>query len=687
MKRILGISLLILFFASASHATWYIVGDNATLFGGQTWGDATIDSNAMTQSSSNSDIYYITKNNITLSTSDNTNVKFKVYDGENWNPAVDQNLTIPSGSQNISFVYNNREKTLYGCYAFSFVGDETLGGDWNLPNSSNDMVPSSDGSHYTLTRKNLSLTAETNYKWKFVANKDWNHGLSYKNDQTFTVSTTGVYDIEVTYDLKTCQASITAVPVYVVYLGNSIEDNNAGWGANENYKFTMISDNSEWSYTLDNPGKDFVFKIEWKQQGSSENLNYYSANDYVVGNVAEIKDKDGDTYRNNISIVYDSAVKKYFFKVTKDENTWKLRVTVECNHGTGYTYTAYYINSTGWTNVYGYAFKDSKPITISFPGEQCTKTSETIEGNEVWKWEIELGSADGVPDGVIFSDGYDGDAEANDKSNYQTGNQHFIDEGIYAYYAYNGDTYNTSIYKAVIPDGTTDNGNKFEVNDDVTAQTVEFKRSDFTAGKWATVCLPFDIPASDLSNYGEFYKIKSFADNKVTFEGPLSTGVTAYTPYLFKPNSSGKLFGNLTNTTVKATGTTHTHVTTGTGGVNFIGFTQRTIVTPDENTLVYGFANGNYVKVDEGRLKSFRACITVPMASNAKQVLDMDFEEETTGIETVNVNVQPSSIFSHSSFVYDIQGRKITENPSSLISHPSSKKGVYIVNGKKVMIK
>ena len=75
------------------------------------------------------------------------------------------------------------------------------------------------------------------------------------------------------------------------------------------------------------------------------------------------------------------------------------------------------------------------------------------------------------------------------------------------------------------------------------------------------------------------------------------------------------------------------------------------------------------------------------MASNAKQVLDMDFEEETTGIETVNVNVQPSSIFSHSSSVYDIQGRKITDNPSSLISHPSSKKGVYIVNGKKVMIK
>ena len=38
------------------------------------------------------------------------------------------------------------------------------------------------------------------------------------------------------------------------------------------------------------------------------------------------------------------------------------------------------------------------------------------------------------------------------------------------------------------------------------------------------------------------------------------------------------------------------------------------------------------------------------------------------------------------SSVYDLQGRKVADNPSSLISHPSSRKGIYIYNGKKIII-
>ena len=38
------------------------------------------------------------------------------------------------------------------------------------------------------------------------------------------------------------------------------------------------------------------------------------------------------------------------------------------------------------------------------------------------------------------------------------------------------------------------------------------------------------------------------------------------------------------------------------------------------------------------------------------------------------------------SSVYDLQGRKVADNPSSFIANPSSKKGIYIVNGKKIII-
>ena len=47
----------------------------------------------------------------------------------------------------------------------------------------------------------------------------------------------------------------------------------------------------------------------------------------------------------------------------------------------------------------------------------------------------------------------------------------------------------------------------------------------------------------------------------------------------------------------------------------------------------------------------------------------------------------PSSLISHPSSVYDLQGRKIADNPSSLISHPSSPKGVIISKGKKIVNK
>ena len=66
---------------------------------------------------------------------------------------------------------------------------------------------------------------------------------------------------------------------------------------------------------------------------------------------------------------------------------------------------------------------------------------------------------------------------------------------------------------------------------------------------------------------------------------------------------------------------------------------------------------------------------------------------ETTGIsldEGLRINDESnnrSSLISHPSSVYDLQGRKVVDNPSSLIPHPSSKPGIYIMNGKKIVVK
>ena len=65
----------------------------------------------------------------------------------------------------------------------------------------------------------------------------------------------------------------------------------------------------------------------------------------------------------------------------------------------------------------------------------------------------------------------------------------------------------------------------------------------------------------------------------------------------------------------------------------------------------------------------------------------------TTGISTMHsLTPDPSPKGEGSKYVYDLQGRKVADNPSSLSGNSGnswypSKKGIYIVNGKKVVIK
>ena len=60
-------------------------------------------------------------------------------------------------------------------------------------------------------------------------------------------------------------------------------------------------------------------------------------------------------------------------------------------------------------------------------------------------------------------------------------------------------------------------------------------------------------------------------------------------------------------------------------------------------------------------------------------------DEMTTGISAMQ---NSSSLGERPGVgVYDLQGRKIADNPSSFISNPSSRKGIYIVGGKKVVVR
>ena len=95
--------------------------------------------------------------------------------------------------------------------------------------------------------------------------------------------------------------------------------------------------------------------------------------------------------------------------------------------------------------------------------------------------------------------------------------------------------------------------------------------------------------------------------------------------------------------------------------------------------------NGNLTKVKKSvTAKPFRAYLRCLDAANAKPLTAMslgDSEGETTSIETL---LQDNGIIIESSDVYGVNGLKVRGNTHSLEGLP---KGVYIVNGKKYVVK
>ena len=208
-----------------------------------------------------------------------------------------------------------------------------------------------------------------------------------------------------------------------------------------------------------------------------------------------------------------------------------------------------------------------------------------------------------------------------------------------------------------------------------TLKTIEvtvgnYSRTFATADQKYTVCLPF---AAITSSYnGKFYELTSYSDNTLYFT-EFSGTTTIYKPYLFVPDEA-----NVTITgaiTAYNEGTYSSNLTTTVDGVSFVGTVAPQALVSTVGTTYYGYraSDGYFVQVGTGtgaNIGAYRAYIQIPGASPVKAfnvVLD-----EATGIEDA---VQSSKLKVQSTF--DLQGRRL-QNPTH---------GLYIVNGKKVLVK
>lgn len=247
----------------------------------------------------------------------------------------------------------------------------------------------------------------------------------------------------------------------------------------------------------------------------------------------------------------------------------------------------------------------------------------------------------------------------------------------------------------VIVDGTAaslvlnDGGYAFNTTTDFTATALNYAR-EFTKDTWLTVCLPFAYPIP------ENVKVETLGaidlDTKTfTFDEVTGT-MEANTPYLIKNSTeTAALFASLDDVEVKATPAAMNVTITADNSEHqgeFIGTytTVKTDALMEDGTydILFFGTDGQLYYLSQGittkivNIKPFRAYIRLPKGainwSDGQQARVRHRNSEMTDIDTL----ESADDSQKTTVIYDMHGRRVTE---------MVKGGMYIVNGKKVIVK
>lgn len=206
----------------------------------------------------------------------------------------------------------------------------------------------------------------------------------------------------------------------------------------------------------------------------------------------------------------------------------------------------------------------------------------------------------------------------------------------------------------------------FEASKDFVAVKAVHAR-DFSTmlDKHCTVYLPFALDEEQASSLGTFYEMTGIADGKIMFTSVKET--KANMPYMFKP---AKETVSAKMVEVKATIPGAPVV----GSATFEGTYDQKSILSDASTQYYCFKaeDGKLVHVIDNSMTvdPFRCYIKVTGGASLGRFLDIVVDDETTAVKNIKVG-------SEDNVYYDLSGRRVL--------YP--KNGMYIMNGKKVIIK
>lgn len=305
-----------------------------------------------------------------------------------------------------------------------------------------------------------------------------------------------------------------------------------------------------------------------------------------------------------------------------------------------------------WTGLPIYVAVEKQPFTYSISNSQAIVSDGTIDDESI-KVLQSLASTD--------------QATSIDLSNVDVTASNFesLVENMTntVFYVGNNDLTGTNIVK----NGTAESLNlidydaPFGIPQGFTANEVSYDRTLTTEGDYvSSFILPFAFDVPEGTTVAELSAVNG---NTLTFK-PV-TRTEANKPYIIITNDENVL-STFSNVTVEATNGTD-HITT-VDGVKHIGsYTTKKV----EN--VYGYANGKFVKANTGTVNPFRTYIEMPNTASAPKAFNISIEGTTTGINHANAtNATATSI-------YNLQGIRMSNDLNGL------SKGVYIVNGKKVI--
>lgn len=229
--------------------------------------------------------------------------------------------------------------------------------------------------------------------------------------------------------------------------------------------------------------------------------------------------------------------------------------------------------------------------------------------------------------------------------------------------------------------------------------TLSYSRT-FTAGVASTICLPFAMTSITGGTAYEFTAMNKSGDDWIaTMEEVTST--VAGKPYLFKASADGAVsFSGTVANGFDGTAGTSSATYNGEGSWTFRGTYTKLTYGTNLDGAVYGFAAqsystninpGDFVKAQtDAYIPPFRCYLTYNEPSSARQMTrgaDIELPSRII-VRLVNKNGSPTAIGTMDTKTgevvfgdawYTLDGRRIEGQPST--------KGVYINNGKKVIVK